>query len=192
MKRVGVLGASFNPPTLGHKNVILQSLEVFDLVILVPSLKHPFNKTLASSIHRVAMLKRCIDALPETCRPRTMLMNVEAMLLTDSQVKYIYTFDVLQKLQRYFEIIGDPVVLRFIMGPDNAQKSVWKKFYKYAEIDKYWPPFVVKENIKVHSEQARTLIKTLNHKPNELKHALKPFLEESIIHYIIQNKLYFE
>ncbi|MGE4348790.1 MAG: adenylyltransferase/cytidyltransferase family protein [Candidatus Berkiella sp.] len=192
MKRVGVLGASFNPPTLGHKNVILQSLEIFDLVILVPSLKHPFNKKLVSSIHRVAMLKRCIDALPEVYRAKTMLMNVEAMLLASSQRQYIYTFDVLQKLQRYFEIIGEPVALRFIMGPDNAQNSVWKKFYKHAEIDKRWPPFVVKENIKVHSEQARTLIKTLKHKPNELKKALMPFLEESIIHYILQNNLYVE
>ena len=39
--KIGVLGASFNPPTRGHEDVVNQALLDFDEVLLVPSILHP-------------------------------------------------------------------------------------------------------------------------------------------------------
>lgn len=192
MRKIGVLGASFNPPTFGHKSVILQALTYFDELLLVPSLKHPFNKPLAPFLQRLLMIQIFIDCLPETARKKVQLFNVEGMLLSDKSRKYIYTFDVLQKLQRYYEIIGELVQLRFVIGPDNAKNSTWKKFYQYQEIDKRWPPFVVKEDVKTHSEQVRAGIKKFKSNPVQLRKVLAPMLDEAMIHYIIRNKLYVE
>lgn len=190
MKKVGVIGASFNPPTLGHKSVVMQALKTFDQVILVPSLKHPFNKSLAPFLHRFAMLRIFKELLPKQFSNDVLFINVEGMLLADRQRKYVYTFDVLEKLEKYYQIIGEPVKLRFIMGPDNANKKVWHKFHRYQEIEQRWSPFIVKEDIQVHSSHVRALVKNLKNKPQNLKQQLSPMLEQPVIDYIIRNKLY--
>lgn len=190
MKKIGVLGAGFNPPTLGHRNVILQALSYFDEIILVPSLKHPFNKPLAPQLHRFFMLHLFIQSLPQAIRHRVIFMNIEGMLLTERDRKYVYTYDVLCKISRYFEILNQAVEIRFIIGPDNAQKKVWEKFYKFELINQKWPPLVVQENVKIHSEHARKLIKQYKQQPAKLTQALFAVLEPPIAHYVVHHQLY--
>lgn len=191
MKKIGVLGACFNPPTLGHQSVLEQALPHFDEILLVPSLKHPFNKHSIPLQYRLEMIRLLILSIPSLpAQKKISLFNVEASLLSERQSPYIYTFDVLEKLEKYYYVLGEQVQMRFVMGPDNAQKTVWEKFYKYKEIEKRWPPFVVKEKVGVHSEQVRTLI--LQHKQDKtyLEDALKSYLPPFLVHYVLRRGLY--
>ena len=57
MRRVALLGGSFNPPHVGHlmAALYLRSTGTCDQVWLVPSFHHPFHKPLAPFDDRVAM-----------------------------------------------------------------------------------------------------------------------------------------
>ncbi len=57
MKRVALLGGSFNPPHIGHLlgAVYMKSVASVDEVWLVPSFHHPFGKALTDYTHRVEM-----------------------------------------------------------------------------------------------------------------------------------------
>jgi len=57
MKRVALLGGSFNPPHVGHlmAAVYVRATLGFDEVWLVPSFHHPFGKALAPFEDRVAL-----------------------------------------------------------------------------------------------------------------------------------------
>jgi nicotinate-nucleotide adenylyltransferase len=57
MRRVALLGGSFNPPHIGHLlgAVYMKSVAGVDEVWLVPSFHHPFGKTLTDYAYRVEM-----------------------------------------------------------------------------------------------------------------------------------------
>lgn len=191
MKRIGVFGASFNPPTLGHLDVINQSLHHFDEILLVPSLFHPFRKSLAPIEHRLAMLElflknwQCND---KGCK--VSIFNIEAkMVAADPTLPFIYTYDVLVALEKYYEMSDETVRLRFIIGPDNAAPEVWQKFYRYKDIQNKWPLFIVQEKVSIHSTMVKEIIiKSTNH--IELREKLIPLVGKDIATYILQHQLY--
>ena len=55
--RIALFGGSFNPPHLGHRQVVeyLCGLEAFDEIWIVPAFDHPFEKNLAPYEDRVKM-----------------------------------------------------------------------------------------------------------------------------------------
>lgn len=57
MKRVALLGGSFNPPHVGHLLVAhyVRATQEVDEVWLMPSHDHPFGKALAPFVHRLGM-----------------------------------------------------------------------------------------------------------------------------------------
>ena len=56
--RIAVMGSAFNPPTLGHVDVIEQALANADRVWLVPSFRHAWGKEMAPYLDRCAMSQR--------------------------------------------------------------------------------------------------------------------------------------
>lgn len=44
MSRIAVMGSAFNPPSLGHKDVVEQALTQCDQVWLVPAFRHAWGK----------------------------------------------------------------------------------------------------------------------------------------------------
>ena len=57
MKRVAILGGSFNPPHLGHKSICdyaYKNLDVDELLV-IPCFKHPFGKDFESFDDRIRM-----------------------------------------------------------------------------------------------------------------------------------------
>ncbi|HIB77351.1 MAG TPA: hypothetical protein EYO58_06995 [Flavobacteriales bacterium] len=44
MTVIAVFGSAFNPPHLGHMDVVRQCLSHVDQVLIVPSARHPFGK----------------------------------------------------------------------------------------------------------------------------------------------------
>jgi nicotinate-nucleotide adenylyltransferase len=63
MKRVALLGGSFNPPHIGHllAATYMRSVRGVDSVWLVPSFHHPFGKSLAPFEVRVEMCERMAE-----------------------------------------------------------------------------------------------------------------------------------
>lgn len=192
MTRIGVFGASFNPPTRGHEDVVNQALAHFDEVLLVPSLAHPFGKTAIPLHHRLEMLRLFVEPWQQKNPPDIVkIFNIEALIQAmDPQKQKIYTYDVLSELDVIYRAIQRQYSLHFILGPDNAAPDVWKKFYRYNDIETQWGIFIATENVAVHSTLVRKLIANSTEDKQTLQTELIQMVSEPIANYILQNSLY--
>jgi len=176
MQRIGVLGASFNPPTIGHQDVINQALPFFDEILLVPSVSHPFRKVLAPIHHRLEMLKIFIENWQKSIVPIKIMNIEETMQKSRQEPGPIYTYDVLSALTELYQSYQKPFQIHFIIGPDIFSTEVWHKFHRYREIEEKWPLFIAKENIHVHSSLVREIC---------VKYAKEPLLRRNeLIHLV--------
>lgn len=190
MIRIGVFGASFNPPTRGHEDVINQALSHFDEILLVPSIAHPFEKKSISLADRLVMLELFIAPWEKKKPGVVKILNIEPMIqakqLHKDKVGRVYTFDVLSEIQ----LQRKKAKLSFILGPDNANPEIWKKFYRYQDIEKQWGVWVAKENLPIHSTVVRNVVAVSTADKNKLEASLIQWVSEPIAHYIIQHHLY--
>ncbi len=188
MHEIGVFGAAFNPPTLGHRDVIMQAKDHFNEILLVPSFSHAFGKNMLAIEHRLAMLALFIADLPKRNFPSVTISSIEETLFQKNGNKGpVYTFDVLSALASNYQDKSETVKLSFILGPDNSAPSVWQKFYRYQDIEKNWSLFIAKENLHIHSTNVRELCK--NGAPIS---QLTPLVGDKVAHYIKANQLYRE
>ena len=126
---VGVFGGSFNPPHLAHVlalAVVLARYEV-DRILVVPTYRHPFAKSLAPYADRVAMCELAMGWLP-----KVEVSRVEEELGGESR-----TLRTLEHLKSAFP--DKP--LRFIMGSDLVVES--SKWYGFDRITALAPPVVL-------------------------------------------------
>ena len=180
---IGVFGSAFDPPTLGHQDVLQQAAAHFDKILLVPSASHAFNKKSQPFSIRVEMLKHFaqeaeVDTVLEVC-------ELEAQLLENNPQKPVYTFDLLSALEHLYQ--GD-VQLSFIRGSDNANPDVWRRFYKAKDIEQRWSLFTARERITARSSKVRALLKSAT--SADKQNSLDKYLLPSIKHFIQQHKLY--
>ncbi|MFI4937629.1 MAG: adenylyltransferase/cytidyltransferase family protein [Candidatus Berkiellales bacterium] len=192
MRQIGVFGASFNPPTLGHQDVVNQALEHFDEILLVPSLSHPFQKKLAPIEHRLKMLTLFLTNWQRADQQNKIkIYNIEAEIQTEHpESTFIYTYDVLSEIEKAYQTLHEPFQIHFIMGPDNASPRVWHQFYRYQDIEKQWPLFIAKEQIPIHSTSVKENIAKYQNDPSLLKKVLMTMVGEPIAQYILQHHLY--
>ncbi len=191
MQYIGVMGASFNPPTRGHQSVIAQACLDFDEILLVPSVLHAFQKRLIPLEHRLEMLKLLIQhELNVEEQQRVMIFNIEPHLQSKyPDQPFIYTYDVLSAIETFYSKQQSAQV-RFIVGPDLAAPAVWQRFYRYQEIEERWPLYVVEEKIAIHSTMVREVICQFSKQKKELKKHLIELVGESVAAYILQHHLY--
>ena len=182
---MGVFGSAFNPPTLGHLDVIQQAAPEFDVILLVPSASHAFSKHLESFEHRVAMLNAFLnDVSIERCQLE--LCTVEVQLHEQSPDKPVYTFDLLEWLEEHHD---QGARLGFIRGPDNAAPETWRRFYKAEEIEERWSLFTAKERLKVRSSLVRQRVASITSEMAD-KTIFDGMLSPSVRDYMLSNKLY--
>lgn len=188
MKKIGVFGSSFNPPTLGHQDVILQASAYFDEILLIPSVAHAFQKQMIELPHRLNMLRLIIETKKYPIPVK--IFNIEVSIQHRSdQNKPVYTFDMMSELVNFYKTLRQPVELHFILGPDNAKPEVWQTFYRFKEIEEQWPLFVAKEQMPIHSTAVRQLIQSET-ELNKLAKQLTPLVGEHVARYIIHHQLY--
>lgn len=188
--QVGVFGSSLNPPTMGHINVLEQSLMQFSRVFVIPARKHAFHKALIPIHHRMNMLRLALQSMNKENQQRIEVLDIEAKLLTDSE-QPIYTYDVLEAVSNYCIQNSLDYQLSFIIGPDLAKPNTWQKFYRYQDIEKKWPIHIVEQEISVRSEIVRTIIKKYSEDLQKVKVKLHEYVGDSVADYIIEHKLYF-
>ncbi|WP_448215145.1 adenylyltransferase/cytidyltransferase family protein [Endozoicomonas sp. 2B-B] len=183
-RKIGVLGSAFNPPTLGHLDVLEQARQQFDLILLVPNAAHAFSKSMLPFHHRVAMCQQLVNAvqLPQ-CQIE--VSDIEQKMLADNPEKPVYTFDLLELLEQKYP--GDQ--LGFIRGPDNADPRIWKRFYRSEEIEQRWQVFTALERQNIRSTQVRELLVSGSSDDNN-KEAVAALLLPSVHDYILQHHLY--
>jgi nicotinate-nucleotide adenylyltransferase len=165
---IGVFGSAFNPPTLGHKSVIMQAAEHCSKILLVPSASHAFGKNmlpyeirfrmLASFVQDIQSNKEDINALGN-CQLE--VCDIEQQMLIDG-VSPIYTFDVLERLEQQSHTNSTQAPkFKFILGPDNSKQETWTRFYKHQEIDERWGKICCQEKLPVRSTQIRELVQKI-------------------------------
>ncbi|NVJ60753.1 MAG: adenylyltransferase/cytidyltransferase family protein [Gammaproteobacteria bacterium] len=195
MIKVGVLGSAFNPPHLGHKDILQQINHEFDEILLVPSFRHAFGKNMVKYEDRLAMASSMAQMFE--CQLKRERKTVTPILVSDVEraigegnTQPVYTYDVLQTLEERYQAFGINARLTFILGPDNASFDTWNKFYKAEEIKERWGLRSVSERLKVHSSQIRQLISGYPRPEYLFMSRLTHFLDKPVASYIYQHNLY--
>ncbi len=146
MLKIAVFGSAFNPPSLGHKSVI-ESLDHFDKILLVPSISHAWGKQMLDYDQRCQLLDAFIEDLAMAGVERS---NVETELHLPGES--VTTFAVLERIQQKWPKSD----ITFVLGPDNLLK--FHHFFKCEEILRRHYILACPERIPVRSTEIRTRI----------------------------------
>ncbi len=127
MKRVALYGGSFDPPHLGHAQVLIQVQHAgFDEIWLVPAACHPFGKQSAPFHHRLAMLELAFGNLGS---------GISINALESERTGVSRTWDTVQELRhRYPEV-------RFTLVLGEDQKADLHRWHRSDELARLVPFF---------------------------------------------------
>ena len=194
-KKIGILGSAFNPPHLGHKDIIEQIHQDYDEILLVPSYRHAFGKNMVpynDRLYMTSMLGQTFHAEKHKRfkhHAKIATSPIERELGQGSNTP-VYTYDVLTELEKRYKIAGIKSDLTFIVDPDNATHETWSKFYKGDEILRRWNLRSVSERIPIHSSIIRELISEYKRPEFLFETRLKNYLDGVIAKYIFNQRLY--
>lgn len=168
--KFAIFGSAFNPPSLGHKSII-DSLDHFDKVILVPSVSHAWGKKMLDFELRCKMVDLFIKDLGSDKVTSSM---VEKELHKPG--RSVTTFDVLSEFEKQYP----DTELTFIVGPDNFLN--FSKFSNYEKILTRWSVAVYPEKVNIRSTYIRENLK--DNKP------IKDLTTSSVEKYLLAQNLY--
>ncbi len=128
MRKIGILGGTFNPPHSGHLDIALAVKSEFALdgVVFLPVGNPPHKKTVAvaSAEDRIAMLRLLID-------------GHEGLSVSDMETKragYTYTVDTLSELRSGLT----DAELFYIIGSDTLfELRNWKNYLKVFSLVRF-------------------------------------------------------
>ena len=128
MRKIGILGGTFNPPHSGHLDIALAVKSEFALdgVVFLPvgTPPHKKNVTVASAEDRIAMLRLLID-------------GYEGLSVSDMETKrtgYTYTVDTLSELRSALK----DTELFYINGSDTLfELRNWKNYLKVFTLTRF-------------------------------------------------------
>jgi nicotinate-nucleotide adenylyltransferase len=127
--RVAVFGGSFNPPHVGHvlACALLLSVEPIERVLVVPTFRHPFAKSLEPFDDRLRMCEIAMGWIP-----RVEISAIESEIGGESRT--------LHTLERLAERHPD-WRLRLVIGADILAEA--PRWYGFDVIEKLAPPIVL-------------------------------------------------
>jgi nicotinate-nucleotide adenylyltransferase len=116
-RTIGVFGGSFNPPHISHVLAVHYALSVWpvDLVLVVPSFSHPFEKDLVPFEHRLHMARIAFEHLPGW---------VEVSPVDEELGSVSYMIDTIRELRNRFPVSN----FRLVVGSDILEELPrWKE-----------------------------------------------------------------
>lgn len=146
---IAVLGSAFDPPTLGHIDVIKQCLDAFDEVWLVPSYSHAFNKKMSPYFHRAEMTKAFAKDINNT---QVKIVACEPKIKPNTSGP-VYSLDLLN----YLKELEPKHQYSLVIGPDNH--AAFDKFYKADKLKTEFSPFIADERTTIRSTLVRETAK---------------------------------
>jgi nicotinate-nucleotide adenylyltransferase len=197
--RIAIYGGAFDMPHLGHIQVaqfVLNTSAYFDECWLLPAYSHRYNKKMVDAEHRLIM---CEMAAKVDSRIKVFDYEIKNKLAGE-------TYKLVKLLKD--DSLFDDFEFSFIMGIDNA--NTFNKWVNYEHLEKMMKFVIVprkgydrdpsvdwylqkphiylnkedNEILEVSSTFIRTLIK------NKEYTELSKYLNEEVIQYILENKLY--
>lgn len=125
MKKIVILGASFDPPHYGHMTMAREIVrrKIAEKVILVPCGNHAFTKEISPANDRCEMARLMVEELVRTEGP--------FFELSDTEIKrkgVSYAWDTLQEMSKS----NPDCEVGWLIGSDQLKN--FSKWYKYQEI----------------------------------------------------------
>lgn len=186
MKRIGILGGSFDPIHIGHTILIQEAIKKLslDLFYVIPTKHNPWKDTeYASEKHRLAMLRLALKDFD-----KVVINTIEF----DSNDDKNYTIDTITKLMETHE----NVQFYYIMGMDQAQNFArWKEAKKISELVQLVTfdrvGYTKNENIDAY-HFIRLDIEPMKVSSSDVRSGDILDLDPCVLRYIVTNGLYLE
>jgi nicotinate-nucleotide adenylyltransferase len=126
---IAVFGGSFNPPHLAHALVVEYVLSTYRLekLLVVPTYRHPFAKSVAPYEHRVQMCKLAMAHIN----------GVEISRIEEQLGGESYTFKTLQAISTHYPNRR----LRLVIGSDILAET--RRWYRFEQVKQLAPLIVL-------------------------------------------------
>jgi nicotinate-nucleotide adenylyltransferase len=183
-RRVAIFGGSFNPPHVGHllaTALVLATRDV-DEVLVVPTYRHPFAKSLAPYEHRLTLCRLAMGWLP-----RVEVSRVEEELGGESRT--LRTLEHLKAKHEDWE-------MRLVMGSDTFAET--PKWYRFDLVEALAPPIVLARSLtgEAHAASGNPLLPAIS--STEVRalvaegawSALSDLVPSSVLSHIREHGLY--
>ena len=188
MKRIGILGGTFNPIHIGHLMIAQMVLEKFglDKVIFVPAYlpPHKSGRNLIAAEHRLRMVRLVVRG--------NRYFEVSSFEITKGGKSY--SVDTIRHLRRHYP----GAKLFFIIGSDHIAKlHTWRNIQEVVRmvsfVAVYRPGFkTIRSKIPVRS----MIISGVHTSSSDIRRRLgtaktvKHLIPENVLRYIRKHKLY--
>ncbi|PIR59215.1 MAG: nicotinate (nicotinamide) nucleotide adenylyltransferase [Candidatus Pacebacteria bacterium CG10_big_fil_rev_8_21_14_0_10_56_10] len=136
MAHIALFGGAFDPPHLGHQQIVAYLLEqlIADQVWLVPVGRHSFDKQLSPAEHRLAMVELAMSRLEQQYPERADQFRVEHYELDSGQVAR--TYQTIKALARQYP----EHQLSWVIGSDNL--AGFERWDNYRQLLTEHPVYV--------------------------------------------------
>lgn len=170
--KIGILGLTANPVHLGHLKVALHANKLVDEVWICPVFTHPFGKGFIEYPYRKKMIEIMFGNVDKNIK----ICEVDKEYV-EKTGKMAYSYDLLC----YLKEKHPEHEFKLVIGEDNYQPEVWKKFYNHDLIDKEFGVILAKDE-GMHSTNIRKMLE--NHED------IADYVGHEVANYIIENHLY--
>lgn len=181
MTRIGLFFGSFDPPHIGHVDLVASALnaKVVDRVMVIPAWQNVWKSDSSPYPIRLEMCQRAFRGL-------AIVSNIEQDV-ADQSGGTVYTYDVVKFLKNQYASYGLDKTIEFVM---LTSLETWKEIpsWKGGGLLLKEISMIVEgidfhcNNIPIHATQLRNLIK-------EGKYT-HPFIQDTVYEVIKMNKLY--
>jgi len=190
MKKIALIGGSFNPPTKSHLQIVNICLKYVDEVWFLPCYVTYYNKELISPKTRIKMLKLMLQNL-----------NTTKIKICDFEIRNKLVDETYPNMLKFLQYYNENQFY-FVIGMDNANKiHTWGDYKNLINL----LPFII---IPRKNYQKNNKIKWYLKKPHILinvqdiegsstevrqdiaKNIKSKYLFDNIYKYILNNKLY--
>ena len=192
MNRVGLFFGSFDPPHIGHVNVVAGVINsgLVDQVLVIPAYQNVWKSNSSEFSYRLAMCRMTFSPLA----PEVYVNAVEKSMYVPSYSKGIPTYDVLMELKSQMPnnelvIITTPETYKDI--PEWHKGSVILCDYKFLMVvSGEETPQDLPENVHVVYVPQITICSTCIRNRVKLGVYIQPFVKDTVEAFIDQYRLY--